>query len=89
LCGFVSDRKLSAIVLGAFDERPAIHAKIKKLTYHTPSRIGFRVNEEIRKAAQAFPEMRDLKLLQRLVAALATNEGVQSKPTEILQRLKS
>jgi FixJ family two-component response regulator len=45
--------------------------------------------KKIRKAAQAFPEMRDLKLLQRLVAALATNEGVQSKPTKILQRLKS
>jgi hypothetical protein len=45
--------------------------------------------KKIRKAAQAFPEMRDLKLLQRLVAALATNEGVQSKRTEILQRLKS
>src|SRR5258708_2303259 len=29
------------------------------------------------------------KLLQRLVAALATNEGVQPKRTEICQRLKS
>jgi hypothetical protein len=29
------------------------------------------------------------KLLQRLVAALATNEGVQPKRTEIWQRLKS
>ena len=38
-----SGRKLPAIVLGASDERPAIHAKIKKLTYHAPSRIGFRV----------------------------------------------
>src|ERR1700751_311057 len=33
--------------------------------------------------------MRELKLLQRLVAALARNEGVQSKWTEILQRLES
>lgn len=33
--------------------------------------------------------MRELKLLQRLVAALARNEGVQSKRTEILQRLES
>jgi FixJ family two-component response regulator len=33
--------------------------------------------------------MRKLKLLQRLVAALARNEGVQSKRTEILQRLES
>jgi Bacterial regulatory proteins, luxR family len=33
--------------------------------------------------------MRELKLLQRLVAGLARNEGVQSKRTEILQRLKS
>jgi hypothetical protein len=33
--------------------------------------------------------MRKLKLLQRLVAALAGNEGVQSKRTEILQRLES
>src|ERR1700757_1140288 len=33
--------------------------------------------------------MRKLKLLQRLVAALARNEGVQSKQTEILQRLES
>src|ERR1700739_3816275 len=33
--------------------------------------------------------MRKLKLLQRLVAALAANEGVQSKRTEILQRLES
>src|SRR5258708_38255710 len=29
------------------------------------------------------------KLLQRLVAALATNEGVQPKRTEICQRIKS
>jgi DNA-binding CsgD family transcriptional regulator len=33
--------------------------------------------------------MGELKLLQRFVAALATNEGVQSKRREILQRLKS
>ena len=33
--------------------------------------------------------MRKLELLQRLAAALATNEGVQFKQTEILQRLKS
>ena len=33
--------------------------------------------------------MRELKLLQRLVAALARNEGVQSKRTAISQRLKS
>jgi FixJ family two-component response regulator len=33
--------------------------------------------------------MRELKLLQRLVAALARNEGVQSKRTEILQQLES
>src|ERR1700741_4963196 len=33
--------------------------------------------------------MRDLKLLQRLVAALTRNERVQSKRTEILQRLES
>jgi DNA-binding CsgD family transcriptional regulator len=33
--------------------------------------------------------MRKQKLLQRLVAALATNEGVQPKRTEIWQRLKS
>ena len=33
--------------------------------------------------------MRELRLLQRLVAALARNEGVQSKRTGILQRLKS
>ena len=33
--------------------------------------------------------MRKLKLLQRLVAALTRNEGVQSKRTEILQRLES
>jgi FixJ family two-component response regulator len=29
------------------------------------------------------------KLLQRLVSSLATNHGVQPKPTEIWQRLKS
>jgi FixJ family two-component response regulator len=33
--------------------------------------------------------MREQKLLQRLVAALATNEGIQPKRTEICQRLKS
>ena len=33
--------------------------------------------------------MREQKLLQRLVAALATNEGVQPKRTEIWRRLKS
>ena len=33
--------------------------------------------------------MRKQTLLQRLVAGLATNEGVQSKPTEIWRRLKS
>jgi DNA-binding CsgD family transcriptional regulator len=33
--------------------------------------------------------MRKQELLQRLVAALATNEGVQPKRTEIWQRLKS
>jgi FixJ family two-component response regulator len=33
--------------------------------------------------------MRKQKLLQRLAAALATNEGVQPKRTEIWQRLKS
>src|ERR1700748_2341274 len=33
--------------------------------------------------------MRDLKLFQRLVDALTRNEGVQSKRTEILQRLES
>jgi FixJ family two-component response regulator len=33
--------------------------------------------------------MRKQKLLQRLVAALATNEGVQPKRTEIWRRLKS
>ena len=33
--------------------------------------------------------MRKQKLLQRLVAALATNEGVQPKRMEIWQRLKS
>jgi DNA-binding NarL/FixJ family response regulator len=33
--------------------------------------------------------MRKQKLLQRLVAALAINEGVQPKRTEIWQRLKS
>jgi DNA-binding CsgD family transcriptional regulator len=33
--------------------------------------------------------MRKQKLLQRLVAALATNEGVQPKRTEIWQRLES
>jgi DNA-binding CsgD family transcriptional regulator len=33
--------------------------------------------------------MRKQKLLQRLVAALATNEGVQPKRTEIWERLKS
>ena len=33
--------------------------------------------------------MREQKLLQRLVAALATNEGVQPKRAEICQRLKS
>src|SRR5260370_668026 len=32
--------------------------------------------------------MRKQTLLQRLVAGLATNEGVQSKPTEIWRRLK-
>ena len=35
------------------------------------------------------PRMSKQKLLQRLVAALATNEGVQPKRTEICQRLKS
>jgi DNA-binding CsgD family transcriptional regulator len=35
------------------------------------------------------PRMSEQKLLQRLVAALATNEGVQPKRTEICQRLKS
>jgi len=35
------------------------------------------------------PRMRKQKLLQRLVAALATNERVQPKRTEIWQRLKS
>jgi DNA-binding CsgD family transcriptional regulator len=33
--------------------------------------------------------MRKQTLLQRLVAGLATNEGVQPKPTEIWRRLKS
>jgi FixJ family two-component response regulator len=33
--------------------------------------------------------MREQKLLQRLVAALATNEGIQPKRTEIWRRLKS
>ena len=33
--------------------------------------------------------LRKHTLLQRLVAALATNEGVQPKRTEILQRLES
>src|SRR6478672_8244828 len=35
------------------------------------------------------PRMSKEKLLQRLVAALATNHGVQPKQTEIWQRLKS
>jgi DNA-binding NarL/FixJ family response regulator len=35
------------------------------------------------------PRMRKQKLLQRLVAGLATNEGVKPKPTEIWRRLKS
>jgi DNA-binding CsgD family transcriptional regulator len=33
--------------------------------------------------------MKEQKLLQRLVAASATNEGIQPKRTEICQRLKS
>jgi FixJ family two-component response regulator len=35
------------------------------------------------------PRMSKQKLLQRLVACLATNEGVQPKRTEIWRRLKS
>jgi FixJ family two-component response regulator len=35
------------------------------------------------------PRMSKQKLLQRLVAALATNEGVQPKRAEICRRLKS
>ena len=33
--------------------------------------------------------MRKQTLLQRLVAGLATNEGIQPKPTEIWRRLKN
>src|SRR4030081_3572664 len=40
-------------------------------------------------SAGSHPRMRKQKLLQRLVAGLATNEGVQPKRTEIWRRLKS
>jgi DNA-binding CsgD family transcriptional regulator len=51
-----------------------------------PRRLKFR---RFRPRMRKQKLLRKHTLLQRLVAALATNEGVQPKRTEILQRLES